>query len=416
MQIELLTIGDELLLGFTVDTNAAYLARQLAAIGVEIVHRATVGDDAERISAAVSEAIERTGAVITTGGLGPTADDRTRPVIAKLFGRELVRDDAIVAQIEARFWRLSSAKMPQTNIVQAMVPAGARVLENHHGTAPGLWIEDAQGRWVAMLPGVPREMRGLTQDSILPILRERIGAAPVAIVSRTIRTTGIGESALAERLGDLGTRVQEMPLAFLPGWAGVDLRITSRTLAPDAAVRALDDAEHMLRSVAGQVVYGTERDDMAELVIDMCRERAFSIAVGESCTGGLLGARLTAIPGSSDVFHGGVIAYDNSVKTKLLGVSDATLTTHGAVSEEVARGMAEGCAKALGTTIGIGITGIAGPLGGTPEKPVGTVWIAVSGLGETRTLGRAYVGDREEIRLRATQASLDQVRRTIASL
>jgi nicotinamide-nucleotide amidase len=416
VQIELLTIGDELLLGFTVDTNAAYLARTLAAIGVEIVHRTTVGDDAEKIAAAVSEAIERTGAVITTGGLGPTADDRTRPVIAKLFGRELVLDESIVAQIEARFWHMTSAKMPQTNIVQAMVPAGARVLQNNHGTAPGLWIEDSEGRWVAMLPGVPREMRGLTNDSILPMLRERIGAAPVAIVSRTIRTTGIGESALAERLGELGKNVDGMPLAFLPGWAGVDLRLTSRTLAPDAAVRALDEAERTLRSVAGPVVYGRESDDLAELVIDLCRERGFSIAVGESCTGGLLGARLTANPGSSDVFHGGVIAYDNSVKTKLLGVRDVTLREHGAVSEEVAREMAEGCAKALGTTIGIGITGIAGPGGGTEEKPVGTVWIAVSGLGETRTLGRAYVGDREEIRLRATQASLDQIRRGLASI
>jgi len=412
----LLTIGDELLLGFTVDTNAAYLARELAAIGVEIVHRATVGDDAEQIAAAVGEAIERTGAVITTGGLGPTADDRTRPVIAKLFGRELVLDESIVAQIEARFWRMSSAKMPQTNIVQAMVPTGARVLQNNHGTAPGLWIDDAKGRWVAMLPGVPREMRGLTHDAILPILRERIGAAPVAIVSRTLRTTGIGESALAERLGDLSQSVEGMPLAFLPGWAGVDLRLTSRTLAPGEAKLALDAGARMLREVAGPVVYGEESDDLAELVLGVCRERGYSIAVGESCTGGLLGARLTAIPGSSDVFHGGIIAYENSVKTKLLGVSDVTLKEHGAVSEQVAREMAEGSARVLGTTVGIGITGVAGPGGGTPEKPAGTVWIAVAGVGETRTLGRMYVGDREEIRLRATQASLDQLRRAIACL
>jgi len=416
VQIELLTIGDELLLGFTVDTNAAYLARALAAIGVEIVHRTTVGDDADRIAAAVSEAIERTGAVITTGGLGPTADDRTRPVIAKLFGRELVRDDAIVAQIEARFWRMTSAKMPETNIVQAMVPAGARVLENKHGTAPGLWIEDAQGRWVAMLPGVPREMRGLTIDSILPILRERIGAAPIAIVSRTIRTTGIGESALAERLGELGKFVDGMPLAFLPGWAGVDLRLTSRTLPPDQANSALDAGARMLRDVAGVVVYGEDSQDLAEIVLDLCRDRGITIAVGESCTGGLLGARLTAIPGSSDVFHGGVIAYDNGAKTKLLGVSDVTLSGDGAVSEAVAREMAEGCARVMETKVGIGITGIAGPGGGTPEKPVGTVWIGVAGLGETRSLGRVYVGDREEIRLRATQASLDQVRRALAAL
>jgi nicotinamide-nucleotide amidase len=415
VQIELLTIGDELLLGFTIDTNAAYLARALAAIGVEIVHRATVGDDAERIAGAVREAIERTGAVITTGGLGPTADDRTRPAIAKLFGRELVRDDAIVAQIQQRFWRLNVAQMPATNMVQAMVPVGARVLENRHGTAPALMIEDEQHRWVIMLPGVPREMRGLTNDTVVPLLRERIGGAPVAILSRTVRTTGIGESALAERLGDLAKGVDGLPLAFLPGWAGVDLRLTSNALPADAGERALDAAAKKLRDIVGAYVYGEEDVDLAELVLATCRERRLTIATGESCTGGLLGARITAIPGSSDVYRGGIVAYDNSVKTKLLGVSEASLREHGAVSEQVARELAEGCARSLGAAIGIGITGIAGPGGGTPDKPVGTVWIAVAGVGVTRTLGRAYVGDREEIRLRATQASLDQLRRALAS-
>jgi len=416
VQIEILTVGDELLLGFTIDTNAAYLARALAEIGVEVVHRTTVGDDADRIAQAVKVALERTGAVITTGGLGPTSDDRTRPAIAKLFGRELVRDDAIVAQIRERFWRMSSAKMPETNIVQAMVPVGARVLENRHGTAPALFLEDESGRWVVMLPGVPREMRGLTNDTIIPLLRERIGAASTAVVSRTIRTTGIGESALAERLGDLAGGVDGLPLAFLPGWAGADLRLTSTELPADAAALALDAAAQKLRDAIGDFVYGNGDDDLAELVLAMCRERGLTIATAESCTGGLLGARITAIPGSSDVYQGGVVAYDNSVKSKLLAVRDVSLREHGAVSEQVAREMAEGCAQALGTDVGIGITGIAGPGGGTPDKPVGTVWIAVTGVGDTRTLGRVYVGDREEIRLRATQAALDQVRRGLAVL
>jgi nicotinamide-nucleotide amidase len=416
VQIELLTIGDELLLGFTVDTNAAYIARALAALGVEIVHRTTVGDDADRIAAAVAEGIERTGAVITTGGLGPTADDRTRPAIARLFGRELVRDERVVAQIEERFRRMGTGTMPPSNVVQAMVPAGARVLENHYGTAPGLWIEDSQGRWVAMLPGVPREMRGMTLDTIIPLLRERIGVATSVVVSRTIRSTGIGESALAERLGEHARGLEGMPLAFLPGWAGVDLRLTARALAPAAAALALEAAVRTLRDVAGPVVYGEEVDDLAALVLRLCRDRALSIATGESCTGGLLGARLTEIPGSSDVYHGGIIAYANDVKVKQLGVSERTLNEHGAVSEEVVREMAEGARKALGTSIGIGITGIAGPGGGSAEKPVGTVWIAVAGVGETRSLGRVYVGDREEIRLRATQASLDLVRRAVGAL
>jgi nicotinamide-nucleotide amidase len=416
VQIEIVTIGDELLLGFTVDTNAAYLARSLAGIGVEIVHRTTVGDDSELIAAAVKDAIERTGAVITTGGLGPTADDRTRPAIAKLFGRELVCDDAIVEQIRQRFWRMSSAKMPEANIVQAMVPVGARVLENRHGTAPSLMLEDEKGRWVIMLPGVPREMRGLTNDTIIPLLRERIGDAPIAIVSRTLRTTGIGESALAEKLGSLAKGVDDLPLAFLPGWAGADLRLTSHTMRAEAAARALDAAAQKLREVLGAFIYGEEDDDLAALVLARCREQHLTMATAESCTGGLLGARITAIPGSSDVYVGGVVAYDNSVKMKLAGVSDVSLREHGAVSEQVAREMAEGCARALGTQIGIGITGIAGPGGGTDEKPVGTVWIAVAGVGETRALGRVYVGDREEIRLRATQASLDQLRRALAPL
>ena len=416
MRIELLTIGDELLLGFTIDTNAAYLARSLAGIGVEIVHRTTVGDDAEAIAAAAKDALERTGAVITTGGLGPTADDRTRPAIAKLFGRELVRDDAIVEQIRQRFWRMSAAKMPETNIVQAMVPVGARVLENRHGTAPALFIEDDKGRWVIMLPGVPREMRGLTNDTIVPMLRARVGAAPIAIVSRTLRTTGIGESALAEKLGDLAKGVDGLPLAFLPGWAGADLRLTSHTLPAEPAARALDAAARKLRDVLGTLVYGQEDDDLAALVLASCRERRLTIATAESCTGGLLGARITAIPGSSDVYFGGIVAYDNSVKTKLVGVRDVSLSEHGAVSEQVAREMAEGCARALGTQVGIGITGIAGPGGGSAEKPVGTVWIAVAGVGETRSLGRVYVGDREEIRLRATQAAFDQLRRALAPL
>jgi len=238
-------------------------------------------------------------------------------------------------------------------------------------------------------------------------VRERIGAAPVAILSRTVRTTGIGESALAERLGELGKNVSGMPLAFLPGWAGVDLRVTSRTLGTDAAVRALDDAERELRSVAGQVVYGTESDDMAELVIDMCRERGHSVAVAESCTGGLLGARLTAIPGSSDVFHGGVIAYDNSVKTKLLGVRDVTLSTHGAVSEEVAREMAAGALARSYADVSVAVTGIAGPTGGVPGKPVGTVHFAWGVRGGPIQARRfRFQGDRTAVRLQSVAVAL----------
>jgi nicotinamide-nucleotide amidase len=414
MRLELITIGDELLLGYTVDTNAAFIARTLAEVGVEVVRRSTVGDDAHAIADAVRDALERTGAVITTGGLGPTADDRTRPTIGALFGRALRRDDTVLAAIEARFRAFGIHRpMPASNVVQAMVPAGARVLANHHGTAPGLWLEDERGRWVAMLPGVPSEMRAMIRETILPLIVERAGQAHTVVRSRTIRTTGIGESALAEYLGDLGgDTVNGLPLAYLPGWEGVDLRLTARDRSGEDAERALETAAAAVCARASRYVYGQDGVDLASVVLDLCRARSLRIGTAESCTGGLLGARLTAIPGASDVFMGGVVAYDNSVKTALLGVPEAVIYASGAVSEPVATLMARGACEAVGANVGIAITGIAGPDGGTPEKPVGTVWIAVMVKGITQVMGRTYLGDRTEVRQRAAQAALDLVRRT----
>jgi len=412
VQIEILTIGDELLLGFTLDTNAAHIARALAALGVSVVHRSTVGDDADAIAAGVREALDRTGAVITTGGLGPTADDRTREVIAAVFGRKLHRDDAILADVEARFKRLG-AVMPASNYTQAMVPEGARVLKNRHGTAPGLWLEDDKHRWCAMLPGVPREMRGLLKEELLPIIQTMVGADPKVVLSKTIRTTGIGESALAEQLGELAKGVDGLSLAFLPAWPGTDLRLTSHGRNAAGAAQALDDAGAKLRAKIERYVYGEGDADLAAVVLDLARTKNARIAVAESCTGGLLGARLTAIAGSSDVFVGGVIAYANEVKSRDLGVSEALLRDHGAVSEPVVRAMVEGVTKRFGAEIGIAITGIAGPGGATPDKPVGTMWIATSVNGDVRATTRVFLGDREEIRLRTTQGALDMVRRGV---
>ncbi|HJU88598.1 MAG TPA: competence/damage-inducible protein A [Gemmatimonadaceae bacterium] len=413
MNIELITIGDELLLGFTVDTNGAYLARKLAEIGVRVVRRSTAGDAAEGIATAVREALDRTGAVITTGGLGPTADDLTKPSIAALFGRSMYLDEKLVEWLEARFRELGyKGGMPRPNIQQAMIPEGARILHNRHGSAPGIWLEDEHGRWVAMLPGVPREMRGMTDDTIVPLLRERVGEGSDVVLSRTLRTTGIGESALAERLGDLARDVDGLSVAYLPGWEGADLRLTVR--APrDVAERLIGSAADRLRERAEPYVYGRDGTDLAALVLDLCRARHLTLGAAESCTGGMLGARITAVPGSSDVFLGGIVAYDNGVKTRLLDVDPQLIEQHGAVSEEVASAMAAGVGARLGCDVGIGITGIAGPDGGTPEKPVGTVWIAVQFPWAARTLGRRYIGDREEIRMRACQAALDIVRREV---
>src|SRR3982751_4007619 len=236
MLIELITIGDELLLGYTVDTNAAHLARKLAAVGVSIVRRATVGDDAKDIASAVREALDRTGAVVTTGGLGPTSDDRTRPAIAELFGRDLVPDEERWQGLRALWQGGGRGEIPLTNRTQIMIPRGATVLTNRHGSAPGIWLEDDRGRWCAMLPGVPREMRGMLADELLPRITARLdGQRRVVVRSRTLRTTGIAESKLAETLGALAGGIDGLSLAYLPGQEGVDLRLTSRGMPADAA-------------------------------------------------------------------------------------------------------------------------------------------------------------------------------------
>ena len=419
MRIEICTIGDELLLGYTIDTNGAHLARELAALGVSVVRRTTVGDGADEIATAVRDALDRTGAVITTGGLGPTADDLTKPAIAELFGRGMRMDEEYLAALEQRWLARVGRAMPASNRQQAMLPEGARTLVNRHGTAPGVWLEDGRGRWVAMLPGVPREMRGMLADELLPLLRERRRAAapdadPPVVRARTLRTTSVAESALADRLGDLARGVDGLSLAYLPGREGTDLRLVARDRPAADADAALAAAAARVRERVGEFVYGDDDTDLAAVVLDACRRRGLTIAVGESCTGGLLGARLTSVPGSSDVVLGGVIAYSNAVKTAELGVPEAMIAEHGAVSEPVARQMAAGARARLGAAVGVGITGVAGPGGGTPEKPVGTVWVAVDVDGaEPRAVRNPFVGDRDEIRFRAAQFALDLVRRAV---
>lgn len=417
MHVELVTIGDELLLGFTLDTNAAHLARALAPIGVEIVRHTTVGDAADAIAVAVREALARTGAVITTGGLGPTSDDRTRPAIAALLGRTLHLDADILADITRRFRALGrSGSLPAGNEAQAMVPDGARVLPNAHGTAPGLWLEDEHQRWVVMLPGVPRELRAMVADTLVPLLAARAEGHPAVVRSRTVRTTGIGESALAERVGAAVGEVAGLPVAYLPGWEGTDLRLTARGYPAAAADAVLREGVRLLRARAGDYAYGEDAADLAAVVLDVCRAHGVRLATAESCTGGLLGGRLTAVADASEVYVGGVVAYDNPVKARLLGVHADTLRAHGAVSEAVAREMAAGACAALEVDAAMAITGIAGPGGGSAEKPVGTVWAAVCVHGLTRAERRVHPGDRAEIRLRATQAALDLLRRTLSTL
>ncbi|HEX7937496.1 MAG TPA: competence/damage-inducible protein A [Gemmatimonadaceae bacterium] len=411
MNVELITIGDELLLGFTIDTNGAFLARKVAERGVAIVRRTSVGDTMDAIVAAVREALDRTGAVITTGGLGPTTDDLSRDAVAKVFGREMEVDQAHLEWMRNRWKTRFGRELPESNVRQAMLPVGARKLENKYGSAPGVYIEDDRGRWVAMLPGVPREMRGMTDDVLLPLLAERGAWSDHVIRSRTLRTTGIAESLLQDRITGI-----EVPagisLAYLPGVDGVDLRITTEGMA-EVADRSLGALADALRKRVGEWVYAEGDADMAAVLLELCRAKKMRIAVAESCTGGMLGARLTAIPGSSDVFVGGVIAYANEVKLRELGVSQRDLDQSGAVSEPVVRQMASGARQKFGVEVGLGISGVAGPGGGTPEKPVGLVWVAAAVGDRVESKSFQSVGDRAEVRYRGAQAVMELARRML---
>jgi nicotinamide-nucleotide amidase len=402
MNIELVTIGTELLLGMTVDTNGAEIARALASEGVRVTRRTSVADQGEEIRHAVSEALARTGAVLTTGGLGPTRDDITKKVIAELFAAPLEFDESIWHSLLERFARLER-KPAQSNRSQAEVPRGATVLRNQWGTAPGLWLEGKPGLAI-MLPGVPLEMRRLLEHEVIPRLRGR-GETGV-IRSLLVRTSGIPESTLAERVGDVESEIAPVTLAYLPGLEGVDLRLSAWGFGSQEADRRLREAADLLRSRAGEHVYGEGETDLAELVLQVARAQQLQIGVAESCTGGLVGARLTEIPGSSEVFLGGAIAYDNRLKVDLLGVTEAALREHGAVSEAVAHAMAEGAIRRFGVNAAVSVTGVAGPGGGTTEKPVGTVWFGCAVRGDIQTRRSLFVGTRHEIRARAAQAAL----------
>jgi len=414
MDLELITIGTELLLGFVIDTNAADLARALASVGARVVRRSTVADDGPAIEREVRDALARTGFVVATGGLGPTRDDITKKVVAGIFDAPFELDREYLDVLRQRFERMGRGPMPEVNRTQAEIPRGAAVLPNRWGTAPGLWLEGPLGV-VVLLPGVPREMRGLLEHELLPRLKARTGgdrARPV-ILSRTLRTTGTSESALAELLGPAEDRITPVTLAYLPSVAGVDLRLTSWSRPESEGTAALEAAVATLRPALGSHLYGEDEADLAAVVLAALAERGSKLAVAESCTGGMLSARITAIPGASRIFLGGVVAYHNDVKLRELEVPLDLLAEHGAVSGPVAEAMARGVGRRYAADASVAITGIAGPDGGTPEKPVGTVWLAAR-LGDTVRLTKViYPFGREDVRARSAQAGLDLLRRLL---
>ena len=415
MQAEILTIGTELVLGFTVNGNAAVMGSLLAGAGISVRRVTSVTDEPDLIEDAVRAALERSGTVIVSGGLGPTKDDLTRESVARVFGKPLRRDEALVERLRGWYRGRGIQNMPEANLVQADVPEGATVIENKLGTAPGLWIED-DGKVAILLPGVPKELKALMVDEVVPRLLGRTNGQThgrTVTKSLTIRTTGIGESAIADILGEYQGHIGNTTLAFLPSTSGTDLRLTAWSVADDQADAVLRKAGDWIRGKMEPRVYGENDEDLAAVVLDLVRERGGKLAVAESCTGGLIGARLTAIPGASKVFVGGVVAYDNDVKLQFLGVSADDLARFGAVSEPVARQMARGVARATGADTAIAITGIAGPDGGTAEKPVGTVWIAIVWKDTERVFTATLPGDREDVRSRAAQYALDWLRRVI---
>ena len=399
------TVGDELLSGETTDGNGAWLGKRLASLGAPVSRRWVVGDDAEAIQAALSAALAVADLIIVTGGLGPTHDDLTRPAVADFLGLDLRSDPQIVEDLRNRFRARGFPDLPVSDLSQAEVPRGAMVLANAHGSAPGLLMEHEE-RSVALLPGVPREMRGIFEEVLKDIIRDRFEARLVPLVHRSLYTTGIPESVLSERVDEVREGLpEEVDLAFLPGLRGVSIRISTRARAETAA-GLLDEAQAVLDPIVAPYRIGMEKGDLVEAVADVLTSKSHTLAVAESCTGGLVAKRITDLPGSSIYFRGGVITYADRVKLDLLGVEDTVLVENGAVSEAVAAGMARGVAHLLDTDVGVGVTGIAGPGGGTPEKPVGTVWFAMALKGRVRASHRIFSGDREAVRERASQAAL----------
>lgn len=407
----LLTVGDEILLGQIVDTNAAWLGERLASVGVDLRRSETVGDDEDEIVAALDRAYAG-GArvVIVTGGLGPTHDDVTRAAVARAFGRRLQFDASVLDQIEARY-RSRGRIMPEIGRVMADVPDGFEALFNAKGSAPGLWGEGDDGRLVAVLPGVPHEMMALADTFVLPRLVERQDGV---VLSRTIVTVGKGESDLSGMIEDLSSTLPDgLRLAFLPSLGSVRIRVTARGADLAAARADLDRATDAIRDRLGRLVAGEGEATLEGVLVDLLVERGLTVGIAESCTGGVLASRVTSIPGASRAFLGAVVAYSNAAKSDLLGVDPAVIEADGAVSEAVALQLAAGARERLGADIGVSTTGIAGPTGGTPDKPVGTVWLGYVDASTTRAVRLQLTTDRAVNMALTATAALDLVRRQL---
>lgn len=407
---EVITIGDEILFGQITDTNTQWLGTELTAIGIRVVRKSSVGDSAPAILGVLAEAERRADVIILTGGLGPTKDDITKKTLCQFFGTTLQRVPEAEAMVEAFFARRGRA-LTELNRQQADLPVGSTYLPNRHGTAPGMWFE-RNGRVFVSLPGVPHEMRGLMVEEVLPRLKQQF-RTPV-LFHKNVLTIGIGESFLAEKIAAWEDALPpHIRLAYLPSLGTVRLRLTGTGTDEATVQREVNEQVERLLPQIPEFVFGFDGDDISAVVGGMLKQCGFTVAVAESCTGGYLAHQFTRVPGSSAYFQGGVVSYANEAKTAFLGVKPETLLAHGAVSEETIRQMAEGVRERFDTTFGLATSGIAGPDGGTPEKPVGTIWIAVATPETTHVQLLQLGGSREQnIHLTALNA-LNLLRKTV---
>ena len=420
MRIEILNTGSELMLGRVLNTHQQWLCRQLTDLGYPVERQVAVDDSSEAIEQAAREALERAELVIVTGGLGPTSDDRTRERIAALLGRTLREDATVLASIEAMFAG-RRRPVPHSTRVQAMVPDGATVLSNSHGTAPGLVMEvpkpthEAAGlpqgsKLLVLLPGPPRELHPMFLEQVVPLLKRHFPSRE-PFVCRTLKTTGLGESMVEERIAAplAALTASGLELGYCARLGEVDLRLVAR--GPSASQK-VSDAEQIARSLLGDLIYGVDDESLEAVLVRRLTDGRETLALAESCTGGWIANRITNVPGASAIFRAGWVTYSNEAKQRCLGVRAETLATHGAVSEAVAREMAEGARReAGGVSYAAAVTGIAGPSGGSAEKPVGTVWMAVASRSGTVTQRRMNPFDRESFKFVTSQQVLDLLRR-----
>lgn len=414
MKAHIITIGDEIIIGQTLNTNAAFIGEKLNEIQIEVPRTSVVGDDEDAILAEFKYAFENNDIVLVTGGLGPTHDDVTLKCIVEFFDTELVESEEVMTDIKEMFGKRGREVTP-ANEAQAMVPKIAEVMRNSFGTAPGTWIEKDDKIFVSM-PGVPYEMQQMMENYVLPKLTAMLGENKETVLTHNLLTTGIPESYLYERLGDLDELLKGAKLAFLPNQYGVKMRITVKGATEEEARDKMTEIEQYIRSIVGRYIYGSENETIEEVIARILDERGLTLAVAESCTGGLISHRLTNVAGSSKYFERGLITYSNAAKVEHLKVDEDLIHSKGAVSLEVARQMAEGVKSISGNDIGLAVSGIMGPTGGTSEKPVGLVYIGVCDDNLCTAKEFRFGGDRVLIKERAAQAALDLLRRHVLGI